>query len=50
MRRLASLVVVELLVLLVEDGIRHALLDFRASAHAVGAGRVLNSSDCELVL
>ena len=50
MRRLASLVVVELLVLFVEDGIHHTLLDFRASVHAVGAGHVLDASGCELIL
>ena len=49
-RRLASLIVVKLQVLLVEDGIFHALLDFRASSHAVGAGHVLDASGCELVL
>ena len=49
-RRLASLIVVKLQVLLVEDGIFHALLDFRASSHAVGAGHVLDASGCEPVL
>ena len=47
---LAGLVVVKLLVLLVEDGVHHALLDFRAPSHAVGAGHVLDASGGELVL